>query len=357
MSKIKIYSNSSHYLEEHRYQLNDTIKALWNERSTEERTQVYGEWVCNYEYTSRIENADVVFLTMKWNYYVDRDLLPLAEEEILNANRHDKKIVVFSAGDHPANITFPNVLLFEAGGYRSKQGLVYHSGYPFFMKDYLQIYCDGDLQKRIKPAIPTVGFCGQAGVSPILRVYRSVRNRLRKIKYQAGLLKWQPPPFETTSFRRNVLKQFEKHGRVRTNFLLREKYHAGNDQDKGDFSSQKMAFVRNVLDSDYTICVRGGGNFSIRFYETLSLGRIPVFIDTDSLLPFEDLIPYRKFFPFIKAADLPQAADILANFHQQLTDADFLNLQEMCRNLWLEHFKPNGFHTDLQLKINQILGT
>lgn len=223
------------------------------------------------------------------------------------------------------------------------------------MKDYLQVYCDGELQKRTKSHIPTIGFYGQASASPILTFYRTTRNQARKFKFRVGMLKWQPPHFETTSFRRRILKQFEGHSRVETNFLLREQYHAGNDQEKTDFSPQKVAFVQNILDSDYTVCMRGGGNFSIRFYETLSLGRIPIFINTNCLLPFEDKIPYKQMFPWIELKDLPKAAEIVADFHQQLSNTDFVELQRTCRKLWADHFTADGFYTDLYTKLNELI--
>jgi hypothetical protein len=142
---------------------------------------------------------------------------------------------------------------------------------------------------------------------------------------------------------------------VKTEFLTRVRYHAGNEKDTGDNSPQKLDFVRNVLNTDYTVCMRGGGNFSIRLYETLALGRIPVFIDTDCLLPFADKIPYREIFPWVDVKDLPRAADIVADFHQALSDQDFQDLQKICRHLWVEHFTPNGFHRDLQAKILEML--
>ena len=131
---IKVYSEIKNYKPEHRFLLNNIIKALWNDRTPEERINIYGAWVNNYMYEEDISRANICLLTMHWNYYVDHRLLDLAKEEIENANRHHKPIVIFSLGDYPANIPYPNVILFESGGYRSKAGLTYHSGSPFFLK-------------------------------------------------------------------------------------------------------------------------------------------------------------------------------------------------------------------------------
>lgn len=360
MQKLKIFCDLTHYSPEQRYYLKDTLKALWNDRSIEERIRLSGNWIEDYEVTTCIEDADVAFLTMKWNYYVDQNLLNWAEEEITNAKKNRKFIVIFCYGDPPSNLTslrftYPGIILFELGGYRSNADFSYHSGSPFFLKDYLQIYCGGHFLYREKIEIPTVGFCGQADSPVSLRLIRGARHRFRNFMFKAGISKWAAPPFETTGFRRYVLRKFENHSSIKTNFILHQKYHAGNEKDKGDFSQQKIDFINNILDSDYTICVRGGGNFSVRFYETLSLGRIPVFIDTDCLLPFEDIIPYPEIFPIIKMADLPRVADILTDFHQNLSDQEYKNLQMACRKLWMEHFTPNGFYSDLRVKLSQLI--
>ena len=351
---MKVYADREVYQPEDRYPLNDIIKALWNDRSPEERDRVYGAWTRGYQYTAALEDADLALLTYKWNYYVERDLVPAALEEIERASRHGKKTLVFSGGDPPANLAHPDVLLFESGGYRSAGGLAYHSGMPFFLPDYVDLYCAGEFQPRPWSPTPVVGFCGQAGAAPLRSAYRGLRLRYRTWRYQRGALKWEPPPFETTRFRYRVLRRFENNEHVRTNFLLREQYHAGDERDKGAHSRQKLEFVNNILSSDYTVCVRGGGNFSIRFYEVLSLGRIPVFIDSDCLLPFHDRLPYRELFPWIEVKDLPRAAQIVAEFHARLGPAGFGECQAACRRLWQEHLTAKGFHEDLRELINEI---
>lgn len=48
----------------------------------------------------------------------------------------------------------------------------------------------------------------------------------------------------------------------------------------------------NMAASEFNVCVRGRGNFSMRFYEALSAGRIPVLLDTDMPLPCADEVPW-----------------------------------------------------------------
>lgn len=345
---MKTFSDKNHYQDRNRYHLNNIIKALWNNRTQEERDRVYGTWTRDFTYTPDLSSADIALLTYSWNYYVDRGLIPQAMEEIENAARRGKKIVVFCGGDSPADLVHPHVLLFESGGYRSTRGLAYHSGMPFFLRDYVDLYSADELRPRQWSSVPVIGFCGQADAFRVRGLFRALRLRVRQAGYRTGRLKWQPPPFETVAFRRRVLQQFERSQNVSTNYLLRKQYHAGDDSDKSAYSRQKLDFINNILSSDYTVCMRGGGNFSIRFYETLALGRIPIFIDTDCLLPFHDRLPYRELFPWIEMKDLPRAAEIVADFHGRHSGEAFIELQLACRKLWEEHFSPNGFYRDLR---------
>lgn len=348
---LKFYSDKGNYEVEQRYHLNTPAKAFWNERSQEERRQVYGNWVDLYQYEPEISKADVCLLTYHWPYYINHGRVAEAIAEVGAAKEAGKPMIVFSGSDYPARMPFEDVILFESSGYRSDEGYRYHSAIPSFLNDYINDYCRGELVLREKQNAPVVGFCGQAETNVMQTAWRSLRRRKRDLFYRLGLSKWEPPPFETTSFRAKVLKAFEKPG-IQTNYLARKQYQAGKSGEMTSRSQEKVDFVNNVLGSDYTLCMRGGGNFSVRFYETLCLGRIPIFIDSDCLLPFQDVIDYKAIFPWIDMKDLPNAADILLDFHSKLSNEEFKALQVTCRYLWLDHMTPDGFYRDLLRMLN-----
>jgi hypothetical protein len=52
--------------------------------------------------------------------------------------------------------------------------------------------------------------------------------------------------------------------RVGTCFIVRDAYFGGNPAVK---SQVREEYIHNILDSDYVLCVRGGGNFSFRFFD------------------------------------------------------------------------------------------
>jgi len=98
-----------------------------------------------------------------------------------------------------------------------------------------------------------------------------------------------------------------------------------------------------MLLSPYILCVRGAGNFSVRFYESLAMGRIPIFINTDSVLPFDNLINWEKHCVIIQEAEIENLDKIVLEFHNNLTHEKFYNTQYANRLLWKEMLTFDGF--------------
>src|SRR5206468_1102697 len=144
---------------------------------------------------------------------------------------------------------------------------------------------------------PRVGFCGFPGADSFLDRFRPTPKGMA------------PRP--------RALRAVMDSPHVETNFVLRKKFNGGS----------RRAFVENMVQSDYVLCVRGAGNFSYRLYETLSCGRIPVFIDTNCVLPAEDLVKWRDVCVWVDEADVDHVGEIVAEFHSTLSPADFVAMQ------------------------------
>ncbi|MCB2209908.1 glycosyltransferase family 47 protein [bacterium] len=349
---LKVFSFREHYDPKQRYFVNDLTKSLWSERVIEAQEPGYDGWLNYFEYEPDIKKADVCLLTYFWSHYVDQDIVDKADFEVRLGQRENKPVIIFNGGDYPANVPFNDVVVFESAGYHSTPGLRYHSAQPTFIPDYVGTYCQGKLRIREKSDIPTIGFCGQVSTSPFHALYRKLRLTQRQRRYREKKSKWEPPPFETTTFRTRVLSQFSNKSGLKTNYVLRSRYHGGDINDHALQEKNKIEFVENLIGSDYVVCMRGGGNYSLRFYETLCVGRIPIFIDTDCLLPFQDVIDYRKYFPIIDITNLQHAGETVKAFHANLSNKDFINAQKNCRSLWEDHMTENGFYRDFLSKVS-----
>ena len=93
--------------------------------------------------------------------------------------------------------------------------------------------------------------------------------------------------------------------------------------------------------------MRGDANAATRFYETLSLGRIPVFIDTACVLPLEDIIDYKDFCVFIDYTDINKAPSILADFHKNITPDKFIAMQKQARYIFRHYLRYDVFSEHL----------
>ncbi|WP_157202478.1 exostosin domain-containing protein [Marinilabilia salmonicolor] len=109
---------------------------------------------------------------------------------------------------------------------------------------------------------------------------------------------------------------------------------------------QLSNFYNNIRDSDYVLCIRGG-DFSVRIYESLAMGRIPVFINTDCILPYDHLIDWKSHVVWIDERDLSKADEILADFHSSIHPDDFIRMQVDNRELWKKYLSLSGFYDHL----------
>lgn len=142
---------------------------------------------------------------------------------------------------------------------------------------------DRRLSPSNKPRVSFIGKAGFGGVSDWLR-YMLKNYLLRRGPAREGLY-----------FRRKTLAVLRRDPRVTLHAVVRKHFSAHKNTIELPPDEARRQYIESILASDFTLSPRGDGNYSLRFFETLSLGRIPIFIDTDAPLPLEDIIPYDDF--------------------------------------------------------------
>lgn len=343
---IKLYYPESHYDKSKRGLLFPLLKPFIKKESFTdvERMEIYGLSERDFQFTQILEDADLVILTMAWNYYVKTEKIDDALAFINECADKGKKVLTWNAGDHGVAIPHQsNLIVFRESGYRSKFSSNEHS-LPSFISDPLKKY-----YKTQNPFIipyspkPLIGFCGQAQRSKARAAKEVAQIFWRNLKFYAAKSKEEPEELlSTTYLRASVLNSLEGSDLVTTDFILRDKYRAGVTQNK-DVHRSTMEFYDNIKTSPYVLCVRGAGNFSVRFYETLAMGRIPVFINTDSSLPFYNGIDWNKHVLWIEYKDRDKVAEKLIYFHKSLSPENFIDLQLSNRKLWEDKLTLKGF--------------
>lgn len=87
------------------------------------------------------------------------------------------------------------------------------------------------------------------------------------------------------------------------------------------------------------LCPRGEGSSSLRFFETLALGRIPI-IQEHLLLPFSDRINYPRFVIRIPKHQENMTGTIVFSWLSALSDDELLQRCHEARATWERHLSP-----------------
>lgn len=249
-----------------------------------------------------------------------------------------KPVIGFGGGDHYTATNIKNGVMFRHSLDRATR-LPNEYAMAAPVSDFVQLYFDGQAPIRDKQPRPVVGYCGyKAGkdIDAAANVGAAVRTK--------------------------ALRLLEGSPRVDTEFVYRKTYWDGahgdvwrtgppatteeldRPVDTARMYEVRREYVDNMAASDYVFCCRGAGNYSFRFYETLSCGRIPLFVDTDCVLPFEDRINWRELCVWVDVADLDTIADALADFHDRISPEAFRARQWMCRHVWKSLLEPSAFY-------------
>lgn len=305
-----------------------------------------------------IEDCDICLLPIFYDVLENqREFEKKIAPFIKKVEAHNKKVLIF-VGHDVLNIRIPikNAIIFNSAINKSKRPENVFP-WPHFFEDFIEKYNNGNLNLRKKSEKPIVGFCGYA---PPLNTTIGREKIVGMIKLAAnylGLLQRFPNRI-AHSYRARSIIGLMRSKKVVPNFRLKSNFAFGPDgMNTGNTGESNVdfrrGFVENILESDYTLCIRGLGNNSIRFFETLCCGRIPVFVNTDSTLPFEDLIDWKNLCVWVEEKDIDNVGDVVQRFHEQISEEDFINLQRKLRSIWEEYLSPVGFFKHLSLFVNR----
>jgi len=350
--KLKIFTDRA-YLPEGKKHI-AMLYPFWGKNSEDPRDPNNGRYDRYVDTGSRflemttLENADIAVFPGAWEQVLDDTAaVGLAEQFLELARQARKPTVIFFWSDSDENIPYPDTVVFRTSFYRSRRrGNEF--AMPAWSEDFVAKYLSGQLPVRSKSPRAVVGFCGYSlpSIWPPFALNQKARCVLSLCK--RFITHWGKPPRAKVYVRTLALQALATSPWIDTNFVIRDHFLGGGllPAVQGDFAKMqaiRQEYVRNIIGSDYVLCARGGGNFSYRLYETLSCGRIPVFVDTDCVLPYESEIKWKDYCVWVDEKEVGQIADKVAAFHESVSDKEFLDLQRACRRLWESHLCPEGF--------------
>lgn len=278
----------------------------------------------NLRITSSLMDSDAVVVPFDLGYwYKNKDYV-----DYLKSLAKHKKLIILNTTD------FINKTI------RIKNAIFLR---PFlnpgeFAKDVIVIPYEIEplLSARTKNPKFIVSFMGYIPrISPI-RIFYSIKNS------------YNHPVLGNGSIVRRLMILKIRKAKFPIDIVPRNKF-SGWKRDSSESTIQNRAqYIKLIEDSRYILCPRGDGNQSIRFYETLSAGRVPIILDSRIVFPLSESIDLRKFIIMFQVNESIDAwNEKIIEFESSLSDDNFKILsQEIC-NIYDKYFSYYNFYKNL----------
>jgi hypothetical protein len=303
--------------------------------------------ITSYEFVSNITDADYVLFPHAIKSKKD-PLLANIPHALKVAQAAGKQLIVCVGSDLSHDIFLDDVIVLKGLQYRSLKRPNEIIA-PCMAEDF------GDtmsITPRSKSERPVVSFCGWAGFTKPLsyakylarilaldvRVFLSGRTSL--VVFKKGLY-----------WRRKALRMLARDPRIDTHFIVRKSFSANMKTISLDPATARREYVENMYNSDFVLAPKGDGNSSVRFYEAISMGRIPIVIDTDMVFPLEDFINYDDFILRVSYKDIDRLADIVADFYANLSEEKFIAMQNAARAAYEQYLRYDAFLNTLFTRV------
>ena len=231
----------------------------------------------------------------------------MSREEIKKMDYHkSKKNIVIYTNDDTKPIVVPNnVLLYRVSQNRISKRENEHSfpwATPILFKDDQYSTKNKGFDPIYKEL--SIGFCG------------TISHNIRKESIQ-----------------------FFKKSDIKTNFILR-KHFIRSFNIKSQKQFREIDFTEVIRNNIFQLAPRGAGNFSLRFFETMAYGRIPVLPLSDNVLPFEDKIDWENV--IIMANTFEELESKMKEWYNK-GEIFIKEKQVECKRVWDEYLSMEGF--------------
>ena len=302
-----------------------------------------------FDLVKSIKEADFILYPYEFFLTEDRGHHDYLKHYVDLSEKHNKKLLVFDLSDFDKReINVPNSYIFRIGGFdfkRKENEFIM----PTFIED-LSSYTD--VKYIEKKDIPVIGFCGRAGFENFKRRIKfHIKNMALNIAIFLIRNKTLLAHKNGIYFRIKVIKALNKCNKIRTDFISREFYSSHVSTIRLPKEEIRKQYIENLQNSDFALCVRGEANASCRFYEALSLGKIPFVLTTNSIWPLSEEIDYSQFSVMVDFDDLDIACNKIADFYKNISNEEFIQMQKNAREVFEKHLSVQGFLQNILPKL------
>ena len=238
------------------------------------------------KYTIKLDTCDFILSTkFVWGH----SGLEPHQNFLTEYGKQPKKVLVFWITDSNDVFDVPhNVYFFRTSLYRRWRNPT---------EDVLPFVFDPFARQDFRPLVhndkPIIGFCGASWTN-----------------------------------RKHTLDQFRNDDRFQTIYVEHDHFSAGT----------RDMYMKNILDSHFTICDRGAGNFTMRFWHVLSLGRVPILVEDDMVWPFAKEIDWDKI--CVRAQNSIELAEKTLTFYKTYSHE---KVQQRCLEIYQRYFTTRHY--------------
>lgn len=297
-----------------------------------------------FEWVEEPSEADFWIIPADYKQYKKTGSLELLESIINEADKWKKWPIIQYKDDGDDKIPYERLIVLRTSFYRSTKR-THEYAMPVWTEDIGALYNNN--YDCINPQNATIGFTGMAYLPK--GFFNKIRFTLRYF-LKTPNSKFDRPFSKkySTALRYQFLNTFLRYENCICNFEMRSNYLGGSWQRKGQFDLElyreiRKTFIENLQKVDYVADYRGGGNYTLRFYETLCAGKIPVVLDSDRVFPLEELIDWEKHALFIPFQEIKRGGSLLNEFHIKYRNS-ITDIKKENRKLWEEYLSPEGFY-------------
>jgi len=258
------------------------------------------------------------------------------------AGTHGKKLVIFAEGDSTTPIVVPHALVFRTSqyAYNKRQNEIIMPP-QVYAEDVLD---EAAFTTRPKGEKPVVSFCGWSALGTVREKAKFfARNAYADFRTHVLRDPHAAVKKQGIYFRQKAIVALKQSSLVETSFIERDFFSVNKHTIKLPREVLRAEYLKNIQDSDFVLAPKGDGNFSIRFYEALALGRIPVLIDTDCVLPAENEIDYAASVVRVPHGDLAHADRHIADFYNRFGAEGYREAQKKARVLFADKLRLDRF--------------
>ena len=279
----------------------------------------FSEYKNIFEIVSTIYESDAVLLP---HYLTDlATRVPYLEVVEHIAHKAGKKLIIFTTQDSPLPITRVNSIIIRPSAYASSLR-ANEIVAPALVEDLGAIH---GVVPFTKGEAPTIGFVGRAD-------FDSFKTRIKY--FLRNYVLYTGSHRDGMYFRRAAIRAIQSDTRLSSHIISRRSFGAHRTTLELSPEGSRTEYVESIKNSLFVLAPRGDGNYSLRFYEALSLGRIPILIDTDVMLPFEPELLYDDCIMRIPYSQVGRINEIVWTYWSQKSELELQQSQKKAREMF-----------------------